>query len=64
MSKVKKNAPLVGPYIGDILCEIMANRQPQILEDTLKAGIPITYMDQDDNIVKEFPDGTVEILRT
>lgn len=49
------------------LCDDLLSRakegQPAILEDMLKAGIPLSFRDDDGNLMQKNPDGTIQPLQ-
>jgi ornithine cyclodeaminase/alanine dehydrogenase-like protein (mu-crystallin family) len=64
MSKIINPDLQTNKHLCDILFETMRKNQPNILEETLAAGVPITYMDDDNNVMKEFPDKAIVMLLT
>ena len=48
--------------IARFLSEESQKKHRQMLEDHLKAGASISYRDDKGNLVRENPDGTIEIL--
>jgi hypothetical protein len=49
-------------WFGDEIYELAIKSQPAILEDMLKAGIPLVYCDAQGNLMQKNPDGTTEPL--
>jgi hypothetical protein len=47
----------------DWLCSSAMAGQAAILEDQLKAGIPLTYRDEHGNLVQKNPDGSITLLK-
>jgi hypothetical protein len=46
----------------DRYCDTFLASGDQVAQNNLKAGAPITYRDDENRLVKEYPDGSKEIL--
>ena len=58
---IKYNKNKISVNIDQIF-KIIQEGQPKILQELLDKGIPIIYMDENNNMVREFPDGEVQII--
>jgi hypothetical protein len=48
----------------DALVRLGKAGQAAILEDLLRAGVPLAFRDEEGNLAQKNPDGSIEILKT